>query len=427
MSSPRTWDWPRIIYGDWTWFIRDWLDVIRVVFIGGTIVFAVQGRSDVMALTAASIVLIAARIINLPRWFDFGLTAAMTLIAWGTALSLYGQWFYYDKVVHSLSPFAYTPVLYIALVRLGVVPDPGTAIRERRIPRIAGIFIVAFAVGLSVGAFYENIEWIEDKFDILGGHFVKGLWDTETDLLCDTAGSLAGATFLTVWALKGWSSRRTTVHAVAPPATTPIERARARQMPSWRQRLDAALSPAVKGVLGIAVGAVLLAWPSPALRTVGVVAGVGLLAHAALEVSDRLRHRDGGRSWRLAEIVAEIGVGGLLLGWPGISKVALLYAIGLTAVLLAALEAASLEGAHTTRERWLGGVAAAVAFIFGIAMLGAAERGVDTVVTLVGAYFVALGVVQLVRAVWRPVREARASVSAPDVTPGTPPAPGMRS
>jgi uncharacterized membrane protein HdeD (DUF308 family)/uncharacterized membrane protein YjdF len=417
MRSPRTWDWPRIIYGDWTWFIRDWLDVLRVIFIGGTIVFAAQGRSDVMALAAASIVLLIARIIDLPRWFDFGLTVAMTLIAWGTALSLYGGWFYYDKVVHGLSPMAYTPVLYIVLVRLGVVPDPGEAIRERRVARIAGIFIIAFAVGLSVGAFYENIEWIEDKFDILGGHFVKGLWDTETDLLCDTAGSLAGATFLTVWALRGWSSRRVTVHAVAPPAATPVERVRARPVPSWRQRLDAALSPAAKGALGITVGVVLLIWPSPAVRTVGVVVGIGLIAHAALVVSDRLRHRGGERSWWLAEVVIEAGVGTLLLGWPGISQFALLYAVGLSAVLLGAVEAASLAGdAHTTRERWLGGVAAAVAFLFGIAMLGAARRGADTVITLVGVYFVALGVLRLVQAVPRPhFRDAHRLVSSPDV------------
>jgi uncharacterized membrane protein YjdF len=246
MRSPRTWDWPRIVYGDWTWFIRDSLDVLRLAFIGGTVTFAAEGRSDVVALTAASLVLLLARIIDLPRWFDFGLTVAMTLIAWGTALGLYGQWFYYDKVVHSLSPIAYAPVLYIALVRLGVVPDPGAAIRERRVARIAGIFIVTLAVGMAVGSGYESVEWFEDKFDILGGHFVKGLWDTETDLLADTTGSLVGATFLTVWAVRGWSSRRVTVHAVAPAAGTPAEHVRAgraRPAPSWRQRLDAAMPP----------------------------------------------------------------------------------------------------------------------------------------------------------------------------------------
>src|SRR5262249_8631749 len=195
------------------------------------------------------------------------------------------------------------------------------------------------------------------------------------------------------------------------------EHVRARPVPSWRQRLDAALSPAAKGVLGITVGVVLLVWPSPALRTVGIVVGIGLLAHAALVVSDRLRHGGGERSWWLLEAVVEAGVGVLLLGWPGISQVGLLYVVGVTAVALGALEATSLAGdAHTTRERWLGGVAAAVAFILGIAMLGAAHRGADTVITLVGVYFVALGVLRLVQAAPRPhFRGAHQLPPSPDL------------
>jgi len=217
------WDRRRLVYGDWSWLVRDGLDVIRLAFFGGTIAFAVQGRSTAVALTAASVVLLLARIVDLPRWFDFGLIMAMTLIAYGTALGLYGNWFYYDKVVHGLSPVGYVPVLYIALVRLGVVPDPGEAIRERRVARITGIFIVTLAVGMAVGAGYESVEWIEDKFGILGGNFVKGLWDTETDLLCDTGGSLVGATFLTVWALRGWSSHRVTVVPAPEPSASPLE------------------------------------------------------------------------------------------------------------------------------------------------------------------------------------------------------------
>jgi uncharacterized membrane protein YjdF len=194
------WDRRRLIYGDWTWLVRDGLDVFRLVFIAGTVAFAIQGRSTAVALAAASAVVLVGRVIDLPRWFDLGLLVALTLIAWGTALSLYGDWFYYDKVVHGISPVGYTPVLYLALVRLGVVPDPGRAITERRVARISGILVVTLAVGMAVGSAYESIEWIEDKF--FGGHFVKGLWDTETDLLCDTGGSLVGALFLTVWALR---------------------------------------------------------------------------------------------------------------------------------------------------------------------------------------------------------------------------------
>jgi uncharacterized membrane protein HdeD (DUF308 family)/uncharacterized membrane protein YjdF len=404
MTSARTWNWPRIVYGDWTWFIRDSLDVLRLAFVAGVVVFAAQGRNDVVALTAAATVLLVARVVDLPRWFDFGLTVAMSLIAWGTALHLYGHWFYYDKVVHSLSPVAYTPVLYIALVRLGAVPDPGTAIRERRVARIAGIFIVALALGMAVGSGYESVEWFEDKFGILGGNFVKGLWDTETDLLADTTGSLVGATFLTVWALRGWSSRRVTVYAVAPARSTPVERARAgraRPAPSWQQRLEAALPPAAKGMLGIAAGTLLLVWPSPVLRTVEVVVGIALLAHAALDAISLLRtDRGPRRRWRLLEIVAEVGVAALVLGWPGISQVALLYALGSAAVLLGGIEIASLStSSHGTRERWLGGAAGAAAFIFGMALIGTAQRGIHTVVTLVGVYLLVTGALRVVRSV----------------------------
>src|SRR5215831_2934272 len=152
--APSEWDRRRLIYGDWNWLVRDRLDVLRYAFIAGTIVFAARGNPDAVALGAASAVLLVARVVNLPRWFEFGLIVAMTLIAWGTALSLYGGWFYYDKIVHGISPIGYVPVIYIALVRLGVVPDPGVAIRERRVARISGIFIVTLALGVAVGAGY---------------------------------------------------------------------------------------------------------------------------------------------------------------------------------------------------------------------------------------------------------------------------------
>jgi len=37
------WDRRRLVYGDWSWLVRDGLDVIRLAFFGGTIAFAVQG------------------------------------------------------------------------------------------------------------------------------------------------------------------------------------------------------------------------------------------------------------------------------------------------------------------------------------------------------------------------------------------------
>jgi len=395
------WDRRRLVYGDWTWLVRDGLDVLRFAFIAGAVVFAVEGRSTAVALTAASAVLLVARVIDMPRWFDFGLIVAMTLIAYGTALSLYGGWFYYDKIVHGLSPIGYVPVLYIVLVRLGVVPDPGRAIQEHRVARISGIFIVTLALGIAVGGVYESIEWFEDKF--LGGHFVGGLWDTETDLLCDEGGSLVGATFLTVWALQGWTSRRVTVVPAPGPTETPVETAAERLRPGrsrWQQRI-AELPTAVVGAIALAAGACLLALPSPGLRTVGVIVGVALVGSAAAEAVDLLRHPDRGidRSDRILAIVVLAGVGALVLAWPTISQLALLYAIGVSAVVLGVAEVAAVSTRPgSLRQRWLGAALGIAAFIFGIAMIARPHSSLTTAINLLGVYLLVIGAIRLLQA-----------------------------
>jgi len=403
VASPG-WDRRRLVYGDWNWLIRDGLDVLRLAFVTGAVVFALEGRSTAVALTAASAVLLAARVVNLPRWFDFGLIVAMSLIAYGTALSLYGGWFYYDKIVHGLSPIGYVPVLYIALVRLGVVPDPGRAITEHRTAQISGIFIITLALGMAVGAGYESVEWLEDKF--LGGHFVGGLWDTETDLLCDTGGSLVGATFLTVWALRGWSSRRVTVVAVPGPTETPAQAAAERLRPEsgslvgrWANRLGD-LPLTAQGVIAVVAGFVLLTAPAPSLRTIEVVLGVALLAYSAFELVELVLGRDLlERSRTLLVIVALAGGGTVLLVWPTISRHAVLYVVGAAAVAFALAEAAALTAeSRTTSERYLGALASVAALVVGIYFLAKPGSGLDTAVSLLGLFLLVLGVTRLVRA-----------------------------
>jgi uncharacterized membrane protein HdeD (DUF308 family) len=394
------WDRRRLVYGDWSWLVRDGLDVLRIAFFAGAIAFAVQGRSTAVALTAASVVLLVARVIDLPRWFDFGLVVAMTLIAYGTALSLYGGWFYYDKIVHGLSPVGYVPVLYIVLVRLGVVPDPGRAIREHRVARISGIFIVTLALGIAVGGVYESIEWFEDKF--LGGHFVGGLWDTETDLLCDEGGSLVGATFLTVWALRGWSSRRATVVKAPGPSATPVSAAAGRFHPGhamWQRRIGA-LPLVLQGVVAVAAGVSILALAAPTVRTVGIVVGVALVVSAAAELLEVARHPDPTRrADRLVVAAALAGAGAVVLVWPTISQLALLYAVGATAVVFGLAEVAALSTRSTTiRERWLGAASGIVAFVFGIVMLARPESSLTAVINLLGIYLIVIGTVRLLQA-----------------------------
>jgi uncharacterized membrane protein HdeD (DUF308 family) len=114
------------------------------------------------------------------------------------------------------------------------------------------------------------------------------------------------------------------------------------------------------------------------------------------------------RAARLAAVVASTVAGTLALAWPTISPYTLLYAAGAVSVVFAFAEVASLSSTLDARERWLGGLAGLVAFVFGIALLASPGKSLHAVIMLLGVYLVVFGGLRLVHAAeaWR---EQRAS------------------
>jgi uncharacterized membrane protein HdeD (DUF308 family) len=103
---------------------------------------------------------------------------------------------------------------------------------------------------------------------------------------------------------------------------------------------------------------------APTVRTVGIVVGVALIVSAVAELVELARHPDPAkRADRVIVVAVLAGVGAAVLVWPTISQLALMYAVGATAVVfgLAAVAALSTR-ASTTRERWLGALSGIVAF-----------------------------------------------------------------
>lgn len=95
------------------------------------------------------------------------------------------------------------PVVYIALARAEVVPDPAS---ETRVPHYVGIFVVTLALGLALGALWEILEFAADEF--VGSQLSLGNRDTIGDLVADGVGALVGAALLVVWTIFGWGSVR---------------------------------------------------------------------------------------------------------------------------------------------------------------------------------------------------------------------------
>lgn len=194
----------RLVLGDWTPVVRDGIDVLRLLMLGGAVTYAVAGRPGAASLLAAlGAVTLVARVVDLPRVYDLCLTAGMALQGFGETFGLYDEFVRFDDLVHFTLPMLTAPVVYIALARLDVVPDPRD---ETHLQHYVGIAVVTAALGISIGALWEIYEWRSDAW--LGTALSEGNDDTNGDLVRDTLGSLVGAALLVAWARFGWGSVR---------------------------------------------------------------------------------------------------------------------------------------------------------------------------------------------------------------------------
>jgi hypothetical protein len=173
------------------------------VYVAGTIAWVATNGAAWDGLVGASLVVLAARLVSLPRPFDLALILGMALTGWGSALHFYGNWDPYDNIVHALFPLFVVPVAYILLVRLGVLPELRDLHQQH--DRL-GFFLVAFALGMAFGGGWEVIEWVLDKWT--GEHRVKDAADTANDLISTVVGSVGAGVALIAWGRLGWGTRR---------------------------------------------------------------------------------------------------------------------------------------------------------------------------------------------------------------------------
>jgi hypothetical protein len=193
-----------LLLGDWNPVVRDGIDVLRLVILGGALLSALAGHGGAAVLLGfLGAITLVARLVNLPRVYDLCLTVAMALQGFGEVFGLYDQFVHFDDLVHFTLPMLTAPVVYIALARLDVVPDPRD---ETHLEHYVGIFVVTLALGISIGALWEIVEWRSDAW--FGTSLSVSNDDTVGDLVRDSLGAFVGAALLVVWARFGWGSVR---------------------------------------------------------------------------------------------------------------------------------------------------------------------------------------------------------------------------
>ncbi len=197
-------DMRKALLGDWTPWLRDPIDLVRLLPLVGVVVFVAQRNwGDAMLHAVAFAAVMGVRPLLLPRLFDLFWTVAIVFETWTHTLGWYEAVPWMDRLVHFVVPMLGSPVIYIALARADVVPDPKA---ETQLRHHVGIVVLTFALGVALGGLWEIVEWVMDA--TLATNWSENNDDTVGDLVADTFGAIAGAVLLLLWTVKGWGSVR---------------------------------------------------------------------------------------------------------------------------------------------------------------------------------------------------------------------------
>jgi uncharacterized membrane protein HdeD (DUF308 family) len=153
----------------------------------------------------------------------------------------------------------------------------------------------------------------------------------------------------------------------------------------------------LSGVLSIVFAVVIIVWPGISLYTLVILFGAfalvrgvfGLVAAISSNVSE-------GRGWLIVSSLAGIVVGVLVFFYTDMSAVALLYVIGAYAIALGVI---AIGGGYwlpvDTSSRVLLVLTGFVSILFGIVMFAKPGDGALTLLALIAAYALVLGVLEL--------------------------------
>jgi uncharacterized membrane protein HdeD (DUF308 family) len=152
------------------------------------------------------------------------------------------------------------------------------------------------------------------------------------------------------------------------------------------------------GLVSVVVGVMILAWPGISVYALTIVFGAYTLATGIVEFGTAFTSRGKEeRGWLALRGLLGIAVGVLVFAWPGISALALLYVIGFYAVtlgILAVFGSFRLPLAESDAASMV--LTGLVSIVFGIVIFAKPGAGALAVLALIAAFALVTGVTELV-------------------------------
>ena len=174
-----------------------------------------------------------------------------------------------------------------------------------------------------------------------------------------------------------------------------------------------------RGLVTIAFGLLLVVWPTLSLEALVLLFGAFALVDGAFIITTAIRTRrhQRGRAVILLAGVVAVAIGIFSLLWPGLTELAVGILIGLRALIIGAAEVAAavwvcrhVSGA--TVGVWFVACVGLFSVVFGLVLLVYPGLGLVALVTAIGIYATALGLMSIARA-WLGTLPRRIPITVP--------------
>jgi len=165
---------------------------------------------------------------------------------------------------------------------------------------------------------------------------------------------------------------------------------------------------ALRGVLAIIFGIMIIAWPAIALQTLVLLFGAYVLVDGIFAIVHAFSHREYRHWWvTLLEGIVGIIAGLLTFFMPGITALSLVLVIGAYALVTGILEiVAAIQMRHHIDHEWALAFAGIASVLFGIIVLVSPGTGALAILAMIAAYSIFFGVLMLILAFrmrsWQP-------------------------
>jgi uncharacterized membrane protein HdeD (DUF308 family) len=152
---------------------------------------------------------------------------------------------------------------------------------------------------------------------------------------------------------------------------------------------------ALRGIVAIVFGIVALVFPGVTLVSLALVFGAYAFVDGVFAIVSAFGHRGREAVWYVLDGVLGIAVGVATFFFPGITAQALVFLVGLWAILTGIFEVVAGFELPVSRD-WLLALAGVLSIVFGVLVFANPGSGAVAVVWLIGIYALVFGVTMLV-------------------------------